>query len=101
MAKIMEYPQCFAILDKVFPKGENELRQTPERCMVCLYKVECLRTAMGKSEGFKVKEEMVDRAYSSGNIGFFERWSRKKDLQRRELETRKTKSKSRISNGNF
>ncbi len=84
----MEYPHCFAILDKVFPIGENGLRQTPERCMVCLYKVECLRTAMGKSDGFKVKEEMIDRAYSSGVIGFFERWSKKKDLQRRGLENK-------------
>jgi hypothetical protein len=85
----MEYPHCFAVLDKVFPMGENGLRQTPERCMVCIYKVECLRTAMGKSDGFKVKEEMIDRAYSSGIIGFFERWSKKKDLQRRGLENKK------------
>jgi hypothetical protein len=85
----MEYPHCFAVLDKVFPMGENGLRQTPERCMVCIYKVECLRTAMGKSDGFKVKEEMIDRAYSSGIIGFFERWSKKKDLQRRGLEKKK------------
>ena len=93
----MEYPNCYAILDKVFPMGENGLRQTPERCMVCLYKVECLRTAMGKSDGYKVKEEMIDRAYSSGIIGFFERWSQKKDLQRRSLQTkekREVKSKS-------
>lgn len=92
----MEYPHCYAILDKVFPMGENGLRQTPERCMVCLYKVECLRTAMGKSDGFKVKEEMIDRAYSSGIIGFFERWSQKKDLQRRSLKTKeKTEVKSK------
>jgi hypothetical protein len=84
----MEYPHCYAVLDKVFPMGNNGLRQTPERCMVCLYKVECLRAAMGKSDGFKVKEEMIDRAYSSGIIGFFERWSKKKDLQRRSLKTK-------------
>lgn len=85
----MEYPHCFAVLEKVFPMGENGLRQTPERCMVCLYKVECLRKAMADSGGFKVKEEMVDRAYSSGIMGFFERWSKKKDLQRRILENKK------------
>jgi hypothetical protein len=85
----MDYPHCFAVLEKVFPMGENGLRQTPERCMVCIYKVDCLRTAMGKSDGFKVKEEMVDRAYSSGIIGFFERWSKKKDLQRRILDNKK------------
>jgi hypothetical protein len=85
----MEHPDCFAVLDMVFPMGENGLRETPERCMPCLYKVECLRSAMKKSDGFKVKEEMIDRAYSSGIIGFFERWSKKKDLQRQELEIRK------------
>jgi hypothetical protein len=93
----MEYPHCYAILDKVFPMGENGLRQTPERCMVCLYKVECLRTAMGKSDGYKVKEEMIDRAYSSGIMSFFERWSQKKDIQRRrqnDLKKTEVKSKS-------
>lgn len=85
----MEYPYCFAVLEKVFPMGKNGLRQTPEKCMVCLYKVECLRTAMTKSDGLKVKEEMIDRAYSSGVMGFFERWSKKKDLQRRGLENKK------------
>jgi len=69
--------------------GENGLRQTPETCMVCICKVECLRAAMGKPDGFKVKEEMIDRAYSSGVMSFFERWSQKKDIQRRRLEIKK------------
>ena len=82
----MEYPHCFAVLDKVFPMGENGLRQTPEYCMVCVYKVECLRTAMGKPDGLQVKEEIIDRAYRSGVIGFFERWSKKKDFHRRKAK---------------
>jgi hypothetical protein len=94
----MEYPHCFAVLEKVFPMGENGLRQTPERCMVCLYKVDCLRTAMGKSDGFKVREEMIDRAYSSGVMSFFERWSQKKDIhRRRDKKQEKNGGKKRIS----
>jgi hypothetical protein len=76
-----EYPYCYGILENVFPMGENGLRNTPESCMTCRHKTECLREAMGKREGLKVKEEIVDRAYESGMIGFFSRWSRKKRLQ--------------------
>lgn len=38
---------------------------------------------MRETDGLKVREESVDRAYESRMIGFFERWSRKKDLRRR------------------
>jgi hypothetical protein len=78
-----EYPYCFAKLDNVFPKGDDGLRHTPESCMVCLYKTECLRTAMRKPDGLKVREEKVDRAYAGGMIGFLERWSQKKDLHQK------------------
>ncbi len=91
MEKIERHPDCFAILDNVFPMGKEGLRQTPDNCMDCAYKVECLRTAMAKPDGIQVKEEMVDRAYSSGKIGFFERWSKKKDFYRRKSE--KTREK--------
>ncbi len=78
-----EYPYCFGIIENVFPKGEDDLRHTPESCFVCIYKTECLRTAMEKSGGLKVKEELTDRAYESGMIGFLERWSKKKYLNRK------------------
>jgi hypothetical protein len=38
---------------------------------------------MKKSDGLKVREEVVDRAYESGMIGFLGRWSKKKELNRR------------------
>ncbi len=78
-----EYPYCFGKLENVFPMGENGLRNTPESCMVCIYKTECLRSVMAKTEGLKVRNEKVDRAYASGMMGFFERWSRKKDIHRK------------------
>lgn len=85
------YPNCFGSLDKVFPMGENGLRNTPPGCMICVFKTECLREAMQAVSGIPVHEEMVDRAYESGLIGFFHRWSKKKQLhQRRQQANRKT-----------
>ena len=81
--KDKEYPDCFGHLDTVFPKGEKGLRNTPEACLECLHKTECLRTAVEGTGGLKVREEFVDRAYGSGRIRFYERWSKKKDLHRR------------------
>jgi hypothetical protein len=77
-----KYPKCFGHLETVFPMGEDGLRHTPAACLECLYKTECLRTAIQGREGLKVREEHVDRAYDSGMIGFLERWSRKKSIQK-------------------
>lgn len=82
-AKMTEYPACFGVLDSVFPKGEDDLRNTPETCLVCLHKTECLRSAMGGTKGLKVREEFIQRAYESGIMSFMERWSEKKDLWRK------------------
>ncbi len=81
--KNKQYPRCYALLEEVFPMEKDGLRHVSERCMVCVYKIECLRTAMEKPDGLNVKEEVVDRAYSSGVMGFLERWSKKKDIHRR------------------
>lgn len=75
-----KFPPCFGDLETVFPQREAGLRKTPESCMVCVYKTECLRKAMAEKGGIAVREEMVDRAYEAGMVGFFERWSRKKAL---------------------
>ena len=83
-----EYPHCFGDLDIVFPMGENGLRNTPESCMICLYKTECLKKAMAGEAGLQVREEKVDRAYASGVIGFMERWSSRKELHRRKKRKR-------------
>ncbi|MEW6673175.1 MAG: hypothetical protein AB1427_15855 [Thermodesulfobacteriota bacterium] len=73
-----EHPACFGILEQVFPKGADGLRQSPERCMNCGLKVDCLREAVSGSDGDRVREEVIDRAYRTGVISFFERWSKKK-----------------------
>ena len=75
-----KFPPCYGILDRVFPMGKDGLRHSPESCMPCSYKTECLRKAMAEKGGITVKEEIVDRAYASGKVSFFERWSRRKSL---------------------
>lgn len=78
-----KYPSCFGVLETVFPKGKNGLRSTPENCIHCTHKTRCLRSAMIGVDGLKVREESIDRAYTSGRITFWERWSRKKEIERR------------------
>jgi hypothetical protein len=84
-----EYPYCFGKLDNVFPLATDGLRHTPESCMVCFCKTECLRTAVKGPEGIKVEEERVKRAYGSGTISFIERWSRKKAIARQKRNCNK------------
>lgn len=85
-----KFPPCFGELETVFPMGKNGLRNTPEACLSCLYKTECLRSAIEGVGGLKVREEFIERAYQSGRINFLERWSRKKALQRMLKEKKKT-----------
>ena len=84
MTRKKETPYCFGKLENVFPLGGDGLRHTPESCLPCLYKTECLRAAVSHGEGLVVHEEKVDRAYAAGAMGFFERWSRKKTLHQKK-----------------
>ena len=77
-------PGCFGQLETVFPMGKEGLRNTPQTCLACRHKTECLRKALQGREGLKVREERIDRAYSSGMIGFLERWSKKKAIDRQK-----------------
>lgn len=77
-------PYCYGNIENVFPLGADGLRHTPESCMVCRVKTECLRTAMQGEEGATVEMERIDRAYEAGMIGFVSRWSRRKALKRKK-----------------
>ena len=79
-------PDCYGRLDIVFPKAKEGLRSSPIACMACVFKTECLRKAMKGEDGAAVREEQVDRAYRSGMMGFFERWSKKKMLHRKKKQ---------------
>jgi hypothetical protein len=82
--KIDKPPDCFANLGIVFPMGKDGLRNTPQKCLACRFKTECLKTAIQGRDGLKVREEQIDRAYRSGMIGFFARWSKKKVIERQK-----------------
>ncbi len=75
-------PDCFGQLEHVFPMGDDGLRSSPDVCMACDLKTPCLRAAMQTKARFVVRDEMVDRAYESRQIGFWQRWSRKKAAHR-------------------
>jgi hypothetical protein len=79
-------PSCFGDLSVVFPMRSDGLRVTPIECLQCVHKTACLRTAMGRPAGLTVREEMIDRAYRGGVVGFFQRWSQKKTLHRLKSE---------------
>jgi len=74
-------PVCFGEMDVVFPLGDDGLRHSPDTCMACEHRTECLKAAMKKSGGLRVQEERVHRAYTSGMIGFWRRWSKTKYLR--------------------
>lgn len=76
-------PDCFGKLDIVFPMTENGLRCSPESCLACDLKTDCLKTAMGGEEGLKAREELIGRFYEAGLIGFLKRWSDKKEFHRK------------------
>jgi hypothetical protein len=82
-----ERPACFGDLNTVFPRRSDGLRVTPIECLQCIHKTGCLRSAMGRKSGLTVREEMLERAYRGGVVGFFQRWSQKKALHRMKKET--------------
>ena len=81
-------PDCFGNLDRVFPQTDSGLRTTPEACSGCKHKTDCLRSAMNGADGFLVRQEAVDRAYAAGRIGFWQRWSKRKLLNRQSPKNR-------------
>ena len=86
--KKTKHPDCFGDLETVFPMEKNGLRNSPIACRACVFKTECLQQAMKGGDGLKVREEAVDRAYSSGTMTFFQRWSKKKTLHRMQNQIR-------------
>ena len=78
-------PGCFGKIDIVFPMTDTGFRETPEPCMeTCEHRVDCLRKALASDpEADRFKADQVDRAYDAGLMGFLERWSRKKALNKK------------------
>ena len=78
-------PECFGKLEEVFPMTDTGLRQSPEKCIqTCPLKTRCLKKAMTTQQADRVEEEILERGTTSGAINFFERWSRKKQMHRKQ-----------------
>ena len=73
---------CFGILDKVFPVGENGLRGIIPECFCCPERTQCLKSSLLTEEGLKMRAEILDRAAAGGMIGRLKLWSQKKELSR-------------------
>lgn len=82
MTKKQAQLDCFGDIHTVFPMQADGLRAVPEACMRCKDKTACLRKALSGRDGVHVREEMIDRAYRGGIVGFLQRWSQKKSLNR-------------------
>jgi hypothetical protein len=85
-------PECFGQLETVFPVGGEGIRTTPPECMQCSLVKSCIQAAMRSTEGLRLEEERVDRAYEYGLIGRLECWSRKK-LIHQNIEALASKGK--------
>ena len=88
----MDNKECFGVLDKVFPVGEEGLREIVNACFQCPDRVACLKAALDTKEGLEMRSRNLDRAASGGMIGRLKRWSHKKELHRL-MEREKAKKK--------
>lgn len=74
-------PACYGVLEKVFPRTVQGLREVQEQCQQCGLRVECLRAAVSQTDQRRtINEELIGRqsAAVGGVAGFLQRWSRLK-----------------------
>ncbi len=75
-------PECFGILDEVFPLSDSGIREVRERCIDCPLRVDCLRKALETEDGIRMREELLERMPVRGMGDWLRRWSDKKTLYR-------------------
>jgi len=76
------HKDCFGILDKVFPMGNEGLREIVPSCFDCPDRKACLQAALQTEEGFELRSQALDRSSTRGLVGRLRRWSEKKELSR-------------------
>lgn len=81
--------ECYGILERVFPAGEEGLRQVPEACFECTDRVSCLKEAIRTREGIEMRTRLLERAEEGGMLSKIRRWSHKKHLSRQIREGKK------------
>jgi hypothetical protein len=73
---------CYGVLDRIFPVGEEGLREIVPECFNCPYRKACLQEALKTKEGLLLRSEVLDRVPATGLSGKLRRWSEKKHLSR-------------------
>lgn len=81
-----ERKECYGILERVFPVGEEGLRQVPEACFECTDRVSCLKEAIQTREGVEMRTRLLERAEEGGILSKIQRWSERKHLSRQIRE---------------
>ena len=69
-------------MDKVFPMGNEGLREIVPACFECPQRKACLQAALLTEEGLELKSKVLDRSSAGGFVGRLRRWSEKKELSR-------------------
>ena len=89
----MTEPQkdCFGLLEKVFPLGDQGLREVPPQCFDCPDRKACMQAALGTHDGMAFRDELLERSPEDGILGRIKRWSEKKSLARQMKEDEKSK----------
>lgn len=80
--------ECYGRLETVFPMGGDGLRHSPDECLECGLKTDCLRSAVAGEDGLAVREERLARACQAGHVGFLGRWAELKGLKRHREKPR-------------
>lgn len=81
--------ECFGRLEKVFPMGEDGLREVEVGCFDCPVKKECLQKALSTREGLEFRASLLERTPVVGIGDRIRRWSQRKELSRRMKEAEK------------
>ena len=77
---------CFGILDKVFPMGDEGFREIVPECFKCSDRKECLQKALKTEQGFQLRSDVLDRSSAGGLMGRLKRWSDKKALSKQQKQ---------------
>jgi hypothetical protein len=81
--------ECFGVLEKVFPMGEDGLREIDVKCFDCPLKKECLQKALSTREGLEFRASLLERMPVVSIGDRIKRWSQRKELSRRMKEADK------------
>jgi hypothetical protein len=89
-------PDCFAVLERVFPLESNGLRSVRDDCRACEMLKDCLRVAAESPKGLEMRAqrmEAMDYGRRRGVMGFLSRWAELKSM--RQAASKNNEKRSR------